>query len=186
MVESGSLKRGWWEPVRKAVTRFAGAEVLVPSVQSEKQIVLGTGKEKDQDLPMPEKVVITYISRQASRRRLIEDQHQVLVAALQDLAQRRGWELNVIQAEKLTKDEQVRAVAKATVRCLPRVRALIIVLTVLIPDPPRRTRQRSNPPRPNGPNTRIHRHRDVLPRRLRPRLRMDHKGSGDETLCRLE
>ena len=69
-------------------------------------------------LPMPEKIVITYISRQGvSRRKLLQDDHMALVTALQELVVRKGksWELHVLHAERMTKDEQIQAVAETTV-----------------------------------------------------------------------
>ncbi|KAF5375406.1 hypothetical protein D9615_007992 [Tricholomella constricta] len=97
---------GWWEPLRKAVWEFAG----VP-----RGVVTGDSMPA---LAMPEKVVITYISRQGvSRRKLKGKDHEGLVAALEALVARKGdgWELVVLQAEKLTKDEQVRAAARTTI-----------------------------------------------------------------------
>ncbi|KAK0449415.1 hypothetical protein EV421DRAFT_1889176 [Armillaria borealis] len=75
---------GWWEPVRAAVLKFAGAPVSRIGM-----------REK----PMPDKVVITYISRQGGRRKL----------ALEEL-----WELNVLQAEEMTKEDQLGVIARTT------------------------------------------------------------------------
>jgi len=101
---------GWWEPIRAAMWRFAGAKTI-DDVRT--RDVSGTGSA----LATPEKVVITYISRQGvGRRKLIAEDHARLVTALEELVERKGssWELNVLQAEKMTKDEQVRAAARAT------------------------------------------------------------------------
>ncbi|KAJ6620761.1 hypothetical protein B0H10DRAFT_2356250 [Mycena sp. CBHHK59/15] len=54
----------------------------------------------------PSGVVISYIRRQGeSRRRLTDDSHEGLVAALLDLVRRKGksWE-----AQKMTKEEQLK------------------------------------------------------------------------------
>ncbi|KAK0476796.1 hypothetical protein IW261DRAFT_1552179 [Armillaria novae-zelandiae] len=57
-------------------------------------------------------VVITYISRQGtSRRRLTDEAHDSLVRALEEL----GWELKVMQAERMSKDAQVHAAARTTI-----------------------------------------------------------------------
>lgn len=133
---------GWWEPVRNAVWEFAGMsaqerrldevqlpthDIFIPGVGGGKDEILdGMGSEAQKFLPMPETVVITYISRQSSRRRLIPEDHDVLVKELEALVKRKNeeekvgemkkkWELHVLQAEKMTKDEQVRAAAKTTV-----------------------------------------------------------------------
>ncbi|KAK0438506.1 uncharacterized protein EV420DRAFT_1209337 [Desarmillaria tabescens] len=98
---------GWWEPVRAAVLKFAGAPVSRSGI-----------REK----PMPERVVITYISRQGGhRRKLIEEDHDGMVEALEELVQRKNtrrdeveWELNVLQAEGMTKDMQLSVIARTT------------------------------------------------------------------------
>jgi hypothetical protein len=108
---------GWWEPVRGAVLRFAGAEVQLPD--NTEQVVLSSDvAEGDPRLPMPAKIVITYISRQsAGQRKLTAESHEGLVQALKDLVARKGekWELVVVEAEKLSKDEQLKIMARTTV-----------------------------------------------------------------------
>jgi hypothetical protein len=102
---NGRLEKGWWEPVRKAVSSFAGAEDL---------------KMKTTD-NMPDKIVITYLSRQGTRRRLIQGDHDLLVQSLRDLVQRKNgeggvpWEVNVVEAEGLSKDQQVRLMVQTSV-----------------------------------------------------------------------
>ncbi|KAF7339005.1 hypothetical protein MVEN_01976700 [Mycena venus] len=108
---------GWWEPVRSAVLRFAGAEVQLPDY-SEQVVFDGDNAEGDPRLPMPAKIVITYISRQsAGQRKLTPESHDELVKALKDLQERKGdkWELNVVEAEKITKDEQLKIAARTTI-----------------------------------------------------------------------
>ena len=63
-----------------------------------------------------EKAVITYISRQAARRHLIREDHELLVASLQEMTARKGYELIIIEAEKLSKDEQLDVMSRTTVR----------------------------------------------------------------------
>ncbi|KAF9241650.1 hypothetical protein BU15DRAFT_44807 [Melanogaster broomeanus] len=106
----------WWKSIRTAVWRFAGVT------------------EQDEVTPEFEetgKIVITYISRQSTRRRLIPEDHEALVNDLEALVRRKNaeigdikatsgsgakeWELNVVQAEKMTKDEQVRFAARTTI-----------------------------------------------------------------------
>lgn len=98
--------REWWERIRRPVVEYAGGD---PSPHDGQQ-----------------PIVITYISRQGSRRRLIQEHHERLVNELQTLVARKNfeapikggqsWELNVVQAQKLTKDEQIRLASKTTVR----------------------------------------------------------------------
>jgi hypothetical protein len=120
MWEQGKLKKGWWEPVRREVLRFAGVEdkILDLGVRIEKEAnSRGHGAQGALSLPFrKEKAVITYVSRQAVRRRLVQEDHETLVAALKELADRKGYELNVIQAEKLNKDEQLDIMSRTTVR----------------------------------------------------------------------
>ncbi|KAJ7505244.1 hypothetical protein B0H11DRAFT_1977680 [Mycena galericulata] len=108
---------GWWEPLRTAVLRFAGAESTPPD-NTEQVVMSGDVREGDPKLPMPSQIVITYISRQsAGQRKLTPESHAGLVAALEELVKRKGasWELNVMEAEKMTKDEQLQAVARTTI-----------------------------------------------------------------------
>ncbi|KAJ3574847.1 hypothetical protein NP233_g1478 [Leucocoprinus birnbaumii] len=134
---------GWWEPVRNAIWEFAGVplserrsvEVKAPEQdiiirgfgEGTDEVLNGVGVEAQKYLPMPETVVITYISRQGTRRRrLIKEDHDILVEELTKLVERKNqeakgdekkpvWELDVLQAERLTKDEQVRAAARTTI-----------------------------------------------------------------------
>ncbi|KXN85218.1 hypothetical protein AN958_11493 [Leucoagaricus sp. SymC.cos] len=136
---------GWWEPVRNAIWEFAGVplhgrntrdlQAQVPEQdvvvrgfgEGSDEILNGVGVEAQKYLPMPDKIVISYISRQATRRRkLIQEQHDILVDELKALVKRKNeeatkderkpkWYLDVLEAEKMTKDEQVRAAAKTTI-----------------------------------------------------------------------
>lgn len=123
----------WWRSIRYAVWRFAGMTV------DDDRDTFGNLPLDDRALkasPSPdfeesEKIVITYISRQGSRRSLIPKDHRVLVESLEDLVRRKNaeitstvhpdgamgkeWELNVVKAEEMTKDEQVRLAARTTV-----------------------------------------------------------------------
>lgn len=109
---------GWWEPIRAAVWRFAGAPLAIDGVSSTEQNQQ-LNSENSLALPMPEKIIITYISRQGvHRRKLTAQDHDRLVASLQELVARKGdsWRLDILYAEKMTKDEQVQAAARTTVR----------------------------------------------------------------------
>jgi hypothetical protein len=64
---------------------------------------------------MGKKPLVTYISRQSSRRRLTPDSHADLVQALEEHSEKAGWELMVVEAEKLTKEEQLQLAARTTV-----------------------------------------------------------------------
>ncbi|PFH50203.1 hypothetical protein AMATHDRAFT_61541 [Amanita thiersii Skay4041] len=137
----------WWDSVREAVWKFAGVrgedavswsrrggefggdavlgsesrgdeEVLVEGVGNGLDVRMGYGQKY---LPLPTKIVITYISRQgAPRRKLVQEDHVGLVLALNELVERRRemgeeWELHVVEAEKLSKDEQIGFAANSTI-----------------------------------------------------------------------
>ena len=111
MTAKGTLQTGWWEPVRRAIVQFAGGDPD-GAFESPTHVVRGgaarivqqQGKEgtenADSQLPMPSKVVVTYISRH-----LINEDHEGLIDSLEEMAERKGWEINVVMAERLTKDD---------------------------------------------------------------------------------
>ena len=88
----------WWQPIRNNVIEFAG---LSPDVGS------GT-------MSTP---VITYISRQNwGRRMLIPEHHDRLVEELYKLQDMYGYEINVVEAENMSRLEQITLAARTTVR----------------------------------------------------------------------
>ncbi|KAF7296406.1 C2H2-type domain-containing protein [Mycena chlorophos] len=99
---------GWWAPVRESILRFAG----VPPMDETAMMV------HNKALAKPSKIVITYLSRQSTpRRHLTREAHLSLVDALETLVKRKGpnWQLNIVEAERLTKDEQIKLAARTTV-----------------------------------------------------------------------
>ncbi|KIM42075.1 hypothetical protein M413DRAFT_71332 [Hebeloma cylindrosporum] len=107
---------GWWAPLREAVWRFAGAP--------EASGITTRNRDDKQLLPMPERIVISYISRQGARnRKLIPRDHEALVKSMKELRKRRQldgqippeWEFNELLAERMTKDDQVKAAARTTI-----------------------------------------------------------------------
>ena len=127
--DGGRLQNEWWEPVRRETLRFAGVEEKIMDLGVEIEKAWEEEREKadkvlgdDQNalsvqIPIAkEKTVITYISRQAARRHLIRRDHELLVASLKEMTARKGYELIIIEAEKLSKDEQLRIISKTTVR----------------------------------------------------------------------
>ena len=112
---TGFLERGWWEPVRRGVLRFAGVSSRTLDVGSRAFKRVDRGSLRDGGV---EEVVVTYITRQGVRRHLIEEDHDGLVRALGELCDRRGWELNVVPMERLSKEEQLAVAARTTVTFL--------------------------------------------------------------------
>jgi hypothetical protein len=100
------LPRGWWEPVRRQVLRFVGVRPSVLNMFD---------ANHPERVPENNRIVVSYISRQSVRRRLIDADHERLVSALEELCIRRGWELNIVQAEKLSREEQLAIAARTTV-----------------------------------------------------------------------
>lgn len=110
---------GWWEPVRKAVLKFASVSPMTYEGGVQEVLDVDPVEGKEVVLPRAEKIVITYISRQVARtRKLTPEAHEGLVSALEELVARKGssWELNILAAEKLTKDEQLQYIGRTTVR----------------------------------------------------------------------
>ena len=178
---------GWWQPIRESMWRFAGADVVSKKISSSQtqrdshqtrfQVpsteVVGIDTPLPQDiskivnvdsanqmtLALPEKIVISYISRQsANNRKLVKENHEELVQALNELVERKNkerkrffdtldgaildgeederrrrdvngpseshvpleWEFHELIAETMTKDEQIKAAARTTVRFSPK------------------------------------------------------------------
>ncbi|KDR82602.1 hypothetical protein GALMADRAFT_57116 [Galerina marginata CBS 339.88] len=87
----------WWQPIRNNVVEFAG---LDPEV--------GGGTTGTP--------VITYISRQKwGRRMLIPEHHNKLVQELYKLRDEYGYEVNVVEAENMSRVEQIRLAARTTI-----------------------------------------------------------------------
>ncbi|RXW20358.1 hypothetical protein EST38_g5493 [Candolleomyces aberdarensis] len=165
---------GWWAPIREAVWKFAGVSAhggvldgsqIAFSVDQTKvdgadkkatttttREPVDVGEEFQAALPMPSEVVITYISRQSARnRKLVKEDHEAMVEAVNELVKRKNeerevvearvkkaaalaakkhgsapkggsteeipppWSFDVLQAEHLTKDQQVQAAARTTI-----------------------------------------------------------------------
>lgn len=124
----GRLPKEWWEPVRREILRFAGVDeasrdlgVQIEKIWQQDRLkaakALGAAqKTTPVQVPIsPENTVVTYISRQAARRHLIREDHKLLVAALQEMTARKGYELIIVEAEKLSKDEQLSIMSRTTV-----------------------------------------------------------------------
>ncbi|PFH53395.1 hypothetical protein AMATHDRAFT_79208 [Amanita thiersii Skay4041] len=87
----------WWMSIRDNVVGFTGTDINA-----------GSGTINNP--------VITYISRQSwGRRMLIQEDHEKLVRELYKLKDTYGWEVNVIEAENLSRVEQIRLAARTTI-----------------------------------------------------------------------
>ncbi|KZT55619.1 hypothetical protein CALCODRAFT_421035, partial [Calocera cornea HHB12733] len=102
---------GWaghfWEPVRRSVLRFARRGALDSGTPSP--------RPRPSPGPGPGRPVVTYISRQGTKRRLVEEDHDALVAALEAGQESLGYDLRVVRMEDLAKAEQVALAAQTTI-----------------------------------------------------------------------
>jgi len=116
MQKMGTLTKWWWEPVRRSVLRFAGVDKQTMDIGVSAEAMANVNSpETDVTLLKAQPIVITYISRQGARRHLIDSDHEALVNALTAMCAAHGWELNIVQAERLTKEEQLALAARTTV-----------------------------------------------------------------------
>lgn len=114
-VES-KLSRWWWEPIRRSVLRAAGVSediinMAVTSTASFEPQVASERGMTQKEWP----IVITYINRQGGKRCLTDEAHESLVAELDTLARRRGWEFHDIKAQEFSQEEQLAIAAKTTI-----------------------------------------------------------------------
>ncbi|KAG8997402.1 hypothetical protein FRB94_007679 [Tulasnella sp. JGI-2019a] len=111
----------WWEPVRRSALRFAGVDRAVMDLPVMWDGVWTGGRDVAADTralslaleAMP--IVISYIVRSSTRRSLVAEDHRNLVQSLRQLCDVKGWELNIVHAEQLSREEQVQLAAKTTV-----------------------------------------------------------------------
>ena len=139
----GTTSRWWWEPIRRQMLRYASVTesvidrnlegygatdpalvarpgVAAPGVAAAAAVAAGAGAGVPAVEPLGSqgdyKPIVTYISRQSSRRRLTAESHTELVKAMEERAKKLDFEFLVIEAEKLSKEEQIAIAAKTTVR----------------------------------------------------------------------
>ncbi|KIL57616.1 hypothetical protein M378DRAFT_16126 [Amanita muscaria Koide BX008] len=126
----------WWDPLRIAMWKFAavdGADALNWMKQSfPRQGITAKADEEiipsyvrqgvfQEFLPPPQKVTITYITRQnGDRRRLLPEAHDDLVLSISGLVARKKlegheWAFRVVDAGRLSRDEQIRVAAETTI-----------------------------------------------------------------------
>ena len=137
--EAGRLQKEWWEPVRRELLRFAGVDdrsmdlgVNIEKAWEREKAAKALGATSLEQIPIAsDKAVITYISRQSARRHLVRVDHQLLVSALREMTARKGYELIIIEAEKLSKDEQLAIMSRTTVRRQVRLRSSHLLIEAL-------------------------------------------------------
>lgn len=154
IVERFSGSRNWWAPIRNNMLEFAGLPRKANGVM-----------EKESQL------VITYIIRQGRGRGLDVMSHRRITEMLKNLEEDYGWEVNILNFDRIPKLDQIKVAGRSTVgfffngprSCRMTNRAAGV-------DPHGCPRQRSNEPHLDATRDSEYRHRAVLPWRLQPRL----------------
>lgn len=98
---------GFWAPIQKSLVR----NILgyLPTVEDR-----GVGVNPPELVST--KPLVTYISRQAAGRRLLEQDHEGLVGALRELEAEGVCDVHVAVMERIPVREQIELVARSTVR----------------------------------------------------------------------
>lgn len=116
----------WWEPLRRQMARYSGVDEdiinrslegwgAIDPVKVEADVLKGKPKPETLAPIGTYRPVVTYISRQKGSRRLTPESHDELVAALEERAKKLDFELIIVSAETLTKDEQITIAARTTI-----------------------------------------------------------------------
>ena len=183
MRSEGRLSRNWWEDVRREVLTFAGAnpnaKEIVKAVHPVDPNILESA--------MPEKIVVTYVSRQeVGRRLLVESDHETLVKSLEQLVQRKNaewvrdglgngtakeWELQVVNAERMAIVDQIKVFARTSVSLT--VLSVALLADTTVPGSSGSAWKWSDPSGPHGSQLNNYSYRDILPLWVCPRLRVD-------------
>ena len=101
--------RHWWTPIRANVLRFSGLPL---------EWIFGPGLSGHSE-DERERFVITYVSRQKwGRRMLRSEDHDALVKELHWLRDRYGYEVNIVDMDKMSRAEQLRLAGRTTVSFL--------------------------------------------------------------------
>jgi hypothetical protein len=110
------VSRHWWAPVRRAVVEYAAGTrgAVWPGEVELDAIAKGR-------TPKRERPVITYVNRQSTRRRLLDQDHEALVAALEELGRKYDYEVVVASMEFMNKFDQIYLSSRTTVRSHPPV-----------------------------------------------------------------
>ncbi|KAG9035592.1 hypothetical protein FRB95_010998 [Tulasnella sp. JGI-2019a] len=112
----------WWEPIRRSVMRFSDVEkdvmdrsVIWDGVWNWGLDVANTDSTALQLASKRTPVVVSYIVRISHYRMLTPESHRSLIESLNQLCSSKGWEFNVVHAERMTREEQVQMAAKSTI-----------------------------------------------------------------------
>ena len=99
--------------MRRAVVEYAaGAAGVVWPGEAELD-AMAKGRPAKRERP-----VITYVNRQSTGRRLLDQDHEALVAALEGLGRKYDYEVVVASMEFMNKFDQIHLCSRTTVRSL--------------------------------------------------------------------
>ncbi|KAF6746026.1 hypothetical protein DFP72DRAFT_924003 [Ephemerocybe angulata] len=112
-----SVPSNFWEPLRKSVTKNLFGYVPEVAASGKALVVPKFKHSKDTASSKPHSIkpIVTYISRQSTGRRLIDADHQGLVAALKELAMEGICEVRIPIMEHLTLQEQMAEITSSTI-----------------------------------------------------------------------
>ena len=109
------VSRHWWAPVRRAVVEYAAGTREVSWPGEAELSAIAKARTVKRDRP-----VITYVNRQSTGRRLLDRDHEALVAALEELGRKHDYEVVVASLEFMNKFDQIYLSSRTTVRSHPR------------------------------------------------------------------
>ncbi len=165
----------WWTTVRNNVVGFSlqGAASDAAAVQG-----------------IETKPVITYISRQGWNRRMLrQPDHERLVQELYKLRDEHGYEVNVVEMDKLTRMEQFQLAGRttvSTVRCTATAHHRLLININIAADHDGRARERADRAAVDAAHAPLDGDGVLLHRRLRTRLRVHDPRARDGALRVLE
>ncbi len=99
---------GFWSPLRKTLTINLLGYLPTFASPTDRRVISPPSDKSD-------KPVVTYIDRQGTGRRLIEESHNGLVEALKELEKEGLCEVQIARMEKFGLREQIRIVARSAV-----------------------------------------------------------------------
>ncbi|TFK25331.1 hypothetical protein FA15DRAFT_693824 [Coprinopsis marcescibilis] len=108
-----SAPEGYWEPIRKSILRNTLG--YIPFVDSQARVVESSVPDSQEDREYRNRPVVTYISRQNARRRLVEEDHLRLVESLKQLEEEGLCRLEIPAMERLNIKQQLEIGARTTI-----------------------------------------------------------------------
>ncbi len=105
---TSAAHEGFWSPLRKTLTTNLLGYLPTFASLTDRRVTSPPSEKSD-------KPVVTYVDRQGTSRRLIEESHNGLVEALKELEREGLCEVQIARMEKLGLREQIRLAARSAV-----------------------------------------------------------------------